>query len=759
MSTTRSLAAMDAALSYAARGFSVIPLCAPFGSTCTHDHRDSHKSKHHIGKTPVTVHGYNSATTDAAILKSWWNEYPTANVGIAVGPEHNLLGFEADMHRNEDGVIPENGMESLAALEDDHDKLPKTLTGMSGGGGQVFIFRYPQGAIIHSGKVPGWPGLEVKADGGIVVAPSRHVCGGRYAWIDESDPAPVPQWLLDIIATPGRRPDIIVNAQLRDVRQDALDALQTAEKTKRSLFVQGAKLIRIGRDEKAKPHVTLVGESELKNALTDAANFYRVSVTDEQKKRTNVSPPVNAIQGILGLEPAGWPFPQLEGIVEIPTFRKDGSILERPGYDACSHLYYLPHPKLKIPSVPEHPARSDVERARNFVHGFIGDFPYGSQADRANAWGALFTTITRHLVRHVPLALIDANKPGTGKGLLSNVITIIATGAPAETLSPNVSDEEMDKRVTALLLAGSSLIVIDNVENILKSPVLAKVLTADLHKGRVLGLSKMVTVPQRAIWLATGNNLMLAGDLPRRVYRIRMTTDVSDPEARENFVYPHLVEAVTAMRGDIVASLLTIARAWFDAGMPPPTKKLRKMGDFSDWVDLVGGILSYAEIDGFLENIDEMRKTAAIDETAWELFLKTWDEVLEDTPYTSRELIALWKGNKKLAETLPDPIATWFQEEVKSLPIKVGRLLTKYKHTPYGVENLRIIPGQDDHAKIATFRIGKRNIAGVAGDAGDKSPSQGNFQGNGENKNNSNEAKQPPQPPQPPQDEMEEFTV
>src|SRR6266571_9169492 len=106
----------DAALNLALRGYSVIPLCGPFASGCTHDHWDTHKNGHKIGKTPVTVHGYNSATKDAAIIKSWWNEYPTANLGMAVGPERNLLGFEADMHRNEDGVIPENGMESLAAL-------------------------------------------------------------------------------------------------------------------------------------------------------------------------------------------------------------------------------------------------------------------------------------------------------------------------------------------------------------------------------------------------------------------------------------------------------------------------------------------------------------------------------------------------------------------------------------------------------------------------------------------------------------------
>ena len=200
----------DAALNLALRGFSVIPLCAPFGTHgCTHDHWETHKNGHKIGKTPVTVHGYNSATKDAAIIKSWFNEYPTANVGMAVGRELHLFCLEADMHRNEDGVIPENGMESLGALEAAHGVLPKTLASMSGSGGEAFFFRYPPGVTIHSGKVPGWPGLEIKADGGIVVAPSRHACGGRYEWIDASDPANAPQWLIDLIATPAKGEKIV----------------------------------------------------------------------------------------------------------------------------------------------------------------------------------------------------------------------------------------------------------------------------------------------------------------------------------------------------------------------------------------------------------------------------------------------------------------------------------------------------------------------------------------------------------------------
>ena len=159
----------------------------------------------------------------------------------------------------------------------------------------------------------------------------------------------------------------------------------------------------------------------------------------------------------------------------------------------------------------------------------------------------------------------------------------------------------MEKKLTALLMSGTTMITIDNVEGTLRSPILSKILTSDYHNRRILGLSKMMLVPQRAIWIANGNNIHLGGDMPRRCYRIRLATKVSEPWKLEDFTYPDLLKTVQNRRGEIIAALLTLVRGWFAAGQPKPRKSLRKLGTFTQWVEVTGGILAFAGIEGFLE--------------------------------------------------------------------------------------------------------------------------------------------------------------
>ena len=139
-----------------------------------------------------------------------------------------------------------------------------------------------------------------------------------------------------------------------------------------------------------------------------------------------------------------------------------------------------------------------------------------------------------------PLALIDAPKQGTGKGLLSDVVSIIATGNSAAILTMSDSDEELQKLITSLLIEGTTIITIDNITGRLQSRHLDAVLTSDMWRGRILGVSKTTLVPQRATWLATGNNIKLGGDLARRCYRIRLDAKVSRPFMRKGFTHSDL---------------------------------------------------------------------------------------------------------------------------------------------------------------------------------------------------------------------------
>ena len=128
------------------------------------------------------------------------------------------------------------------------------------------------------------------------------------------------------------------------------------------------------------------------------------------------------------------------------------------------------------------------------------DFPFADRASKANALATMVTPVMRPAIEAlVPLGVLDAPKQASGKSLLADVTCTIATGRPGAMMGApaNDRDAEWDKRITALLREGASSIVIDNVEGTVRAPSLCRALTCHTWKGRVLGFSQMLTLPQR----------------------------------------------------------------------------------------------------------------------------------------------------------------------------------------------------------------------------------------------------------------------
>jgi hypothetical protein len=181
---------LAAALSLAHSGFSVLPIHS-INSTgaCTCNQPDCS----HPGKHPRTQHGYKDATTDEAIIRTWWIKYPSANLGIATGAISNLLVLDVDAKIG--------GLESLRGLEDRYGSLEIHRQVASGGGGKHFYFQ-SQGLQIKC-KIKILPGIDVIGESGSIVAPpSVHVSGKRYTWANELPIQRMPQWLITLIADP-----------------------------------------------------------------------------------------------------------------------------------------------------------------------------------------------------------------------------------------------------------------------------------------------------------------------------------------------------------------------------------------------------------------------------------------------------------------------------------------------------------------------------------------------------------------------------
>ena len=152
-------------------------------------------------KRPATRRGFKDATTDTAKIRRWWRNGSDKNVAIRTGIESSLVVLDVD---------PRNGGDAtLGELIEKHGALPNTITAETGGGGFHLLFAHP-GGHVKCRKIG--PGLDVKSDGGYIVAPpSVHPDGGEYRWKvspDDMEAAALPVWLLAMLqATETPPPD------------------------------------------------------------------------------------------------------------------------------------------------------------------------------------------------------------------------------------------------------------------------------------------------------------------------------------------------------------------------------------------------------------------------------------------------------------------------------------------------------------------------------------------------------------------------
>ena len=478
---------------------------------------------------------------------------------------------------------------------------------------------------------------------------------------------------------------IITNRELRNVSNDCLNALYRVNDPP-SIYVRGGNLVRMRVDEKGTPRIEMLTASPLAGSLTRCANFTRISANGRSERTI---PPASAILDILCL--GEWRFPALAGIAEIPVIRPDGSVHATTGYDPITGLIYLPKPGFVIPPLSNHPTPEDVRRAVSLVNEALGEFPFVDEASRAAGWAACLTPILRPYVPGAtPLILFDAPRAGTGKGLLADVVARIAIGRPAAMMMAPCEDEEMRKRLTAMLLDGSAIIVFDNLNHPLESPSLAAAITAPVWKDRILGRSESVSLPVRATWIATGNDIQLGGDLPRRSVLCRLDAKVARPWTRSGFKHPDLPGWVDQNRGELVAALLTLSCAWIAEGCPPANTPI--FGGFEDWTRAVGGVLQVAGIRGFLRNQDELYERADDETAQWEAFLSTWWEIYGCEPRTAAELTAEMKreadtmtsGAVRLRDVLPDDLAESWDTKSTSFSRKLGNALSSKLDVRYG---------------------------------------------------------------------------
>ena len=162
------MSALDAVRSYAKRGWQVFPLIPK-------------------AKEPATWRGFYDATSNPAKLDRWFARGHPYNIGIRTGIASGI--FVVDI----DGDV---GAASLDVLQKQHGPLPPTLISRTGNG---FHYWFTTATEIPCSQSRIAPHIDVKADGGYVVAPpSIHPDGPRYRWSVKLVPASAPAWLVEL---------------------------------------------------------------------------------------------------------------------------------------------------------------------------------------------------------------------------------------------------------------------------------------------------------------------------------------------------------------------------------------------------------------------------------------------------------------------------------------------------------------------------------------------------------------------------------
>ncbi|CEF49371.1 unnamed protein product [uncultured bacterium] len=177
----------EAAAMYARTGFPILPLytVGSDGRCCCRDPDCKSPGKH-----PLTKHGLKEASTDLAVVERWWIQWPSANIGLATGGPSGLVVLDID---------GEEGEASLRTLVAERGALPNTLSVRTGKGRHLYFRREADDPEVPS-RAGIRPGLDVRSEGGHVVAPpSVHATGRTYEWGENKTLARPPKWLLEVI--------------------------------------------------------------------------------------------------------------------------------------------------------------------------------------------------------------------------------------------------------------------------------------------------------------------------------------------------------------------------------------------------------------------------------------------------------------------------------------------------------------------------------------------------------------------------------
>jgi hypothetical protein len=290
--------------------------------------------------------------------------------------------------------------------------------------------------------------------------------------------------------------------------------------------------------------------------------------------------------------------PELVEIVSAPVLLPSGEVLDTPGFDEASGVYFQPPAGVLFPKVPTTPTDSDAREACDRLLRPFAEFPM-DRVGRSVVLAFMLALAARPAIAGpVPGVLVRAPEWGAGKGLLARAAAAAMMGSePPLSSAPGGrsgdAEAEWRKRITSSLLAGERVRIVDNVADgaTLVTESLESALTAVTWSERLLGSNDAPKLKARTVWAITGVNITLGQALGRRCLRIDLQPTVEDSAAR-TFEIPSLAEHVTQAHPRFVVDALALLKRYIALGSPK--HGAAPLGSFEAWDALVRGCVVWA---------------------------------------------------------------------------------------------------------------------------------------------------------------------
>jgi putative DNA primase/helicase len=202
-------------------------------------------------KVPLTPNGFKDASNDPATVESLFAAHPNANIGLVTGKISGIFVVDIDIKNGAGGA------ESLIELEKRNGLVPPTKESLTWSGGRHLFFKYPEEGVGCRTGIR--PGIDIRGDGGYIIAPPSVVNGRPYAWEVSNHPiVEAPDWLLEMLSE--KKPDL-------DMTQP-----QVFEKGKRNstLASLAGKMRRLGCDQdQIEQHLLKINQDSCKPPLPE----------------------------------------------------------------------------------------------------------------------------------------------------------------------------------------------------------------------------------------------------------------------------------------------------------------------------------------------------------------------------------------------------------------------------------------------------------------------------------------------------------